>query len=194
MKKLERLRWIEATYGSEYVSPYKECHTWDEIHKAMLQMFDQADNRWPSLRTDFPDGLQQGFNLPFLMNPTFDQVKEVWDKHREDLVYIICRSVQPILCCGVAQRISDEHIVVEINDQEPMIAQRAMYRKPENLTCLFLGPGSGVEWQGQMRRVHNPEDAGYLALDKIYSALFAGGAEELTFTVMARPYKKIVIW
>jgi hypothetical protein len=192
MKKIERLRWIERVFGPEYVSPYVACYTWDEITSAICGW--KHEKGW-SVRTDTRNGTTQGLLCPFLFEASLADVYRIWRRHGDALVYIVCGRVQPVMLQGVGMRLDDEHVFFEINDQEPMIAQRHMYDRPENLRSFVVGHGGGYFWNGRAYRSHEPEDVWRFGLDIVYSRIMEVNVpigEEVTFSVL--PDRSIVIW
>lgn len=190
MKKVERLQWIERTYGSDCVSPYRACYDWPTLEAALVD-FEQRGLR-PSIRTDRSEGATQGYLMPFLFFTNVEAARKLWDQHRTNLIYIVAASVQPVRVQGVAERLDDEHVFFEVNSKEPMISQRDMYKHPENLDRYIVGPSSQYFWCGRLWRVWRPEYLERFALDQVYSALFRGAADELTFSVKADG--RVVIW
>lgn len=194
MKKLERLAWIERTFGRDVVSPYEACYDWADIYSSIQNSWLRGSR--PSIRTDWVAGATQGFNLPFVHliddEAALERGREVWNKYGTALVYIVVDAVQPVICNGVAERLDDEHIFVEINDKEPDSTQRHMYKHPENLRQFTIGPSSGYIMEGILRPCYKPEWCGVYSLDRIYAAMYQGGAQELTFSIRAN--RGVVIW
>lgn len=195
MKKLERLAWIERTFGRDVVSPYEACYDYADIHAALRRSWDRGSR--PSIRTDYTAGQEQGYNLPFLhlLKDDYSDIERarfLWNKHGTRLVYIVVDAVQPVICNGVAERLDDEHIFIEINDKEPDSTQRHMYRHPENLRQFVVGPSSRYFMEGILRPCYKPEWCGVYSLDRIYAAMYQGGAQELTFSIRAD--RSTIIW
>lgn len=199
MKKLERLAWIERTFGADMVSPYKACYTWGQIILALSGFWSRGDPR-PGVRTDFIGGDTQGFNLPFVY-PVSDTagveaVRRIWLGYSHALVYIVSGSVQPVLTQGVAERLDDEHVFFEVNDKEPEVTQRHMYDHPQNLRQFVLGPSSAYIRRDRggerLFPCYNPEWGAVQSLDRIYAAMYQGGAHELTFSIKMN--KRVILW
>src|SRR5437867_1038428 len=91
MKKVERLRWVEETFGKNYVLPYWVCTEWSQIELA-VKNFENANRTW-GLRTDLRNGQDQGYQLPFVHHGEMQAARTVFDKHTDKLLYIVCENV-----------------------------------------------------------------------------------------------------
>jgi hypothetical protein len=192
VKKVARLKWIEETFGKDFVLPYKVCRDHYEIFLA-ISGFEMAKRTW-GMRTDFRDGATQGFNLPFVHHGTPEKAAEVWDKHKESLVYIVSENVLRRRYSAVAIKVDQEHVYFEYNAKEPEISQRDMYKRRENLSYLVLGPNNLIwPWPGAdpIRSVR-PEYARDLKFDEIYDIMIHSDVDEATFTL--RSDGKLVVW
>lgn len=191
MKKLERLAWVERTFGADFVNPYRACSTWPEISEAMSGF--TAAGRGVGIRTDLPNGHTQGYQLPFLWKATPDSARELWEKHRDRLVYIVCENLLRVRLHAVALKVDSEHALFEWNDREPAISQRDMYRHPENVRRIALGPNRFIiPFGGFMVRSVDPADASFYRFDRIYDVLIHSDEDEATFSV--REDGRVVVW
>jgi hypothetical protein len=191
MKKVARLKWIEETFGRDFVLPYRVCKDPYEIHLA-ISIFEMQKKTW-GMRTDSKNGQTQGFNLPFVHHGTPEKVGEVWEKHKDKLVYIVVENVLKVRLHAVAVKLDSEHVLFEWNDKEPTISQRQMYARPENLRQIVLGPSNFVfPWNSLPVRSVRPEYALDLQFDRIYDVLIHSDVDEATFTV--RDDGKLVVW
>lgn len=191
MKKVARLKWIEETFGKDFVLPYRVCADPYEITLA-ISMFEMSRKTW-GMRTDTRNGSTQGFSLPFLFHGTPEKAAEIWDVNKDKLVYIVSENVPKVRLHAVAVKISPEHVLFEWNGKEPMISQRKMYDHPENLREIVVGPG-GMEliWGYRFVRCVLPEYAEALQFDRIYDVMIHSDVDEATFTV--RDDEKLVVW
>lgn len=189
MNKIQRLRWLGETFGREFVSPYQVCRTLEQLILAI----DVFRLRFPfvGIRTERAGG-GFGYELPFLFPATTEGAVKLWEAHGDRLLYIVSRGILPVRMQGVALRISPEHVLFEINDREPMIAQRHMYRHPENLRRIVLGPPGAVPWSGMTWTSWSPECGFPGRLDDVYGSLMRSGVDEITFTVT--PEGELVFW
>lgn len=191
MKKLERLLWIERTFGPEFVLPYRACRTWEEIEFAFSR-FESAGRTW-GIRTDFVNGRCQGHGLPFLHHGSAAGAKEIWSLHGEKLVYIVSENVLRRRLSGVGIKVGSEHVLFEWNDKEPTISQREMYDKPENVQRIVVGPGGYELVFGEIPiRCVPPEYTSWRRFDEIYDVMIHMDVDEATFTV--REDGKLVVW
>lgn len=113
MKKVDRLRWIEQTFGPEFVLPYRACRAWPEVQTTIDEFW--LASRRPSLRTDWRAGSERGFNLPFVHPVNLLQAYNLWQEWGERLVYIIYEGVTPerTICNVLAERIGPTTFLVE---------------------------------------------------------------------------------
>jgi hypothetical protein len=191
LKKLARLKWIEETFGKDFVLPYRACFNREDIFLA-IGGFEIVKKTW-GMRTDSRNGQTQGFNLPFIHHGTPQGAAEIWDKHGEKLVYIVSENVLRRRYSAVAVKLDLEHVLFEWNGMEPEISQRQMYRKPENLRQIVLGPNNLVfPWNGLPIRSVRPEYASDLKFDQVYDVMIHFNVEETTFTL--RDDGKLVVW
>lgn len=191
MKKVARLKWIEETFGKDFVLPYRVCKDQYEIHLA-ISIFTLEKKTW-GMRTDTRNGSTQGFNLPFLFHGTPEGAAKIWDAHKEKLVYIVSENILRYKLQAVAVKLDEEHILFEWNGKEPEISQREMYNRPENLRQLALGPNNLVfPWDGAPLRSVRPEYASDLKFDLIYDVMIHSDVDETTFSI--RDDGKLVVW
>jgi hypothetical protein len=191
VKKVARLKWIQETFGKDFVLPYRVCKDQYEIHLAIC-IFEMGKKTW-GMRTDTSTGQTQGFNLPFLFKGTPEGAAKIWDEHQHKLEYIVSENVLKVRLQAVAVKLDPEHVFFEWNDKEPEISQRQMYRHPENLRQIVLGPSNYVfPWDGQPMRSVRPEYAASQRFDKIYDVMVHSDVDEATFTV--RDDGKLVVW
>lgn len=191
MNKLERLEWIERTFGPEFVSPYFYCQNWQEICDAIFTF--ESRERTYGIRTDLSDGHVQGYQLPFVWKADRSSAKELWLAHGNKLVYIVCENVPRRRLSAVAQKLDSEHVLFEFNDKEPEQHQRHMALRPENVRQIALGPNRYViPWEGLIVRCVDPVDASYYRFDEIYDVLIHSDQDEATFCV--REDGRIVVW
>jgi len=191
MTKLERLAWIERTFGQEFVSPYFACENWQEICDAIFTFEDRE--RTYGIRTDLAGGHVQGYQLPFIWKGSRAAAEELWLNHGSKLVYIVCENVPRRRLSAVALKLDHEHVLFEFNDREPECHQRDMYKIPENVRRIALGPNRFViPWEGLLVRCFDPADAACYRFDQIYDILIHSDEDEATFTV--REDGRIVVW
>lgn len=191
MKKVERLKWIEETFGKDFVLPYRVCYDHHDLFLAIAG-FEIVKKTW-GMRTDFRNGTTQGFNLPFVHHGTPQAAGDVFDKWGEKLVYIVSENVLRRRYSAVAVKLDPEHVLFEWNGREPEISQRQMYRKPENLRQIVLGPNNLVfPWDGLPIRSVRPEYASDLKFDQVYDVMIHSEVDETTFTL--RDDGKLVVW
>ena len=196
MKKVDRLRWIEGNFGPEFVLQYFFCRTWEEIKNA-INFFESRAQPW-GMRTDTSSGNSQGYDLPFLFDSYFSKAKEIWDKHGNNLCYIVSKKQPPyILCQAVAKKVDEEHIVVEfLVDSKTSL--RHMYRFPEKLRRIGVGPCNWLVWPNvsidQNIRCFRPREVEIYGFNKVYDLMLNRGmkVEEIEFTVVNS--HKIIIW
>lgn len=191
MKKVERLRFVESTFGPEFVSPYRACSTLPEI-EAAIAGFEASGRTW-GLRTDFADGTTQGYQLPFLHHGTPAAARRLWEQRGAGLVYIVCENILRRRLSGVGVKVGPDRVLFEWNDREPTISQRQMYDRPENVRRVVVGPG-GCElvWGYAPMWCVPPERASWWGFDRVYDAMVHQGVDEATFTV--REDGRIVVW
>lgn len=196
MRKLDRLRWIEATYGPEYVLPYRACYDWHEVARTIEHFW--YTKLTPSLRTDWRDAPEQGYNLPFVHpGVCWPQAWEVWDKWREKLVYIVTEGVSPeqTMCNAAAERLGPSLLLVEWD--EGGCAQRAWEQTCVLLHHAFVDDVGGW-WQPVQPwphgvRVKRPKMLpSELHMERMYPLLLAAGDKHAVWTV--RRDGQIVIW
>jgi hypothetical protein len=150
--------------------------------------------RTTGMRTDWITGHDQGYQLPFGWNLDLQRALEFMEQHGNKLVYIVaCGGQVKAECNGVALRLDSEHAFFEINLKEPGIAQRHMYKHPDNLTRFVLGPPGYCYWLGQHWRSYRPEDMSRWSFDTVYRQLFLHSEHELTFSVRDKD-RSIVLW
>lgn len=191
MKKVARLKWIEETFGKDFVLPYRVCNDQYEIFLA-ISIFEMSKKTW-GMRTDTKEGTTQGFSLPFVHHGTPGEAAKVWDKHKEKLVYIVSENVLRRRLSAVAIKLDAEHILFEWNGKEAEISQREMYKRPENLRQIVLGPNNLVfPWDGAPIRSVRPEYTADLKFDEIYDVMVHSDVDETTFTL--RSDNKVVVW
>lgn len=191
MRKLERLAQIERTWGSEFVLPYFVCRNIEEIAAAARRILALGNEGW-GMRTDWRDGAEQGFDLPFLFAPTLDEAGRVVAAYGSRLVYIVSANILQVLLHGVGILADPEHVFFEINDRETRIAQRHMYRNPENLRQFVVGHAGYSMWNETIWRSFESEDVHFLGLDVVWRKMVELQAPEVTFTVL--PGHKVVVW
>jgi len=191
MKKLERLAWIQRTFGINYVQGYWTCRTWKEIEETTSYFENDFGFKW-GLRTDTVNGTDQGYQLPFLFNGTLEGARVIWNEHREKLIYIVTERLPIVRLHGVALRVAPEYVFIEWNEREKDIAQRHMYRHPENLRSAVFGPGSQLPLWGAVRRVINPRHTSQQRFLEVYRLMLTTDVEELTFSV--KPNGQVIIW
>ena len=192
MKKIARLKWIEETFGKEFVSPYIVCMTPQEISYAVSK-FEDEKRTW-GLRTDTKDGSVQGYNLPFVHHGTPEKASEVWNKWGDKLAYIVVENILVRRLSAVAIKLDQEHVLFEWNDKEHTISQRDMYKRPENLRQIVLGPSNyffpwGV---GEPIRGVRPSYAADQGFDRIYDVMVHSDVDEATFTL--RQDGRVIVW
>lgn len=191
MKKIARLKWIEETFGKDFVLPYRVCFDTTDLSRAM-DAFADAKKTW-GMRTDFRNGDTQGFNLPFVHHGTAEKVVEIWEKYGNKLVYIVSENVLRRRYSAVAVKLDPEHIFFEWNDKEPEISQRQMYKNLENLRRIVVGPNNLVFREDGIRyRSVRPEYTADLKFDEIYDVMVHFDVKETTFTL--REDGKLVVW
>lgn len=191
MKKVARLKWIEETFGKDFVLPYRVCVDQYDISLAIC-CFHMAKKTW-GMRTDTKEGTTQGFSLPFLFHGTPEGAAKIWDAHKDKLVYIVSENILRYKLQAVAVKVDPEHVLFEWNDKEPEISQRQMYNRPENLRQIALGPNSLVfPWNGQPIRSVRPEYAQGFKFDMIYDVMVHSDVDEATFSI--RDDGKLVVW
>jgi len=192
VKKLARLKWIEETFGRDYVLPYRVCYDLSALFLAVAG-FEMAQRTW-GVRTDFRDGAEQGFNLPFIHHGTGEKVAKLWDEYGPKLEYIVCENVLKRRYSAVAIKVDPEHVYFEYNAKEPEISQREMYKRKENLSYLVLGPNNLIwPWPGaEPIRSVRPEYTRDLKFDVIYDVMVHSEVKETTFTL--RHDGKLVVW
>ncbi len=191
MKKVARLRWIQARFGPNYVLPYLECRNWEDVESAVDHFENERKLSW-GMRTDTRNGSTQGYSLPFVHHGTLARAREVWDAHGEKLTYIVSKNIKRVRLNAVAILIDLEHIVVEWNDKEPEASQRTMYKHPENLRQLALGPSGGIIWPMIPMRCVSPVHTGWWRFDEVYKLMTQTGEKEVTFSVTLDG--DLVIW
>ena len=194
MTKVERLRWIEETYGSEFVLPYRVCWTWRDILAALDWLWREVGDPTPGIRTDRRgvDG-RQIHSLPFLW-PVRDnkEALDFWRQHFEALVYIVSSGAQPVRAHGVATAV-DGGMVVEVNDREPWATQRTMYRRSENVRLVGVSDEQSYLWLGpRLVRAVRPHEGSWLRLDTLYDLLPFSPEGEITFSV--KPEGRLIVW
>lgn len=191
MKKVARLKWIEETFGKDFVLPYRACFSREEIFLA-IGGFEMVKKTW-GMRTDTRNGQTQGFNLPFVHHGTPQAASDVWDKHGDKLVYIVSENVLCRRLSAVAVKLDPEHVLFEWNGKEATISQREMYKRPENLRQIVLGPSNFFfPWGSLPIRSVRPEYAADLQFDRIYDVMVHSDVDETTFTL--RDDGKLVVW
>lgn len=197
MKKIDRLRWVEKTFGSGFVLPYFLCRNWEEILDA-INAFESSGKTW-GLRTDVcgdeTPGQTQGTLCPFLFRGSVDEAKKIWEENREKLYYLVCLNILKVTCHGVAELLDAEHIFIEFNDKEPFISLREMYNNPKNLRRIGVGPSNFVtRWETAVRCFH-PEEVSTYRFDDLYRLMVSTELAEATveFTITDVP-KRIIIW
>lgn len=193
MKKIERLKWIENNLGPEFVLKYFLCKNWEEINKA-IDFFENQKNSW-GMRTDMREGIIQSYLSPFLFHGNRKDAFKIWNKNREFLYYIIYENILVYLCNGVAVRVDEEHIIIEFNDKEPDSPQRDMYKHPQNLRIIGVGPLSMIlhpKRHDLLVRCFNPEETMIYSFEIIYRLMIYSTVEEITFSI--KPSGKIIIW
>lgn len=144
MKKLDRMRWISATFGYEFVLPHRVVY---EPYAALVA-FDEfrRHGHEPSIRTDYKDGAEQGFSLPFVYpSATHEDFVRIWNEWGDRLVYIITEGVSPeeTRCNVSAQRLSQTSFLVEWD--EGGCAQRAWEHVCMPLEHAFVEAGDDVD-------------------------------------------------
>jgi len=191
MKKVARLKWIEETFGKDYVLPYFVCFTQAEIMKAIAE-FESAGKTW-GMRADTREGATQAISLPFIHHGTREAVQKVWDEFQDKCVYIVCGNVLRRRYSAVAVKMDPEHVFFEWNDKEPEISQRAMYKNLGNLRRIVVGPNNLVfREDGIAYRSVRPEYTSDLKFDEIYDIMVHFDVKETTFTL--REDGKLVVW
>lgn len=191
MNKLERLEWIERTFGPEFVSPYFACRDYSAMETAICVF--EAKQKTYGIRTDLADGHVQGYQLPFVWKASREEAMKLWLAHGTKLVYIVCENVPRRRLSAVAQKLDAEHVLFEFNDKEPEQHQRHMALKPENVRQIALGPNRYViPWGNLIVRCFDPSEASDYRFDKIYDILIHSDEDEATFCV--REDGRIVVW
>lgn len=191
MKKVARLKWIEETFGKDYVLPYVVCFNQAEIMKAIAG-FQSAGKTW-GMRADTREGSTQAISLPFIHHGTREAAQKVWDEFQDKCVYIVCGNVLRRRYSAVAVKMDPEHVFFEWNDKEPEISQRAMYKNLENLRRIVVGPNNLVfREDGIAYRSVRPEYTSDLKFDEIYDIMVHFDVKETTFTL--RDDGKLVVW
>lgn len=191
MTKLERLSWIERTFGTDCISPYLACRNLVSMINAIDGF--QRGGRGVGIRTDLVDGHTQGYQLPFVWKAGFDDAHKLWEKHRDRLVYIVCENVLRVRLNAVAQKLDAEHVFFEFNDREHETTQRDMYKQPDNVRRIALGPNRFVlPWGNLFVRCVDPVDASFYRFDQIYDILIHSDQDEATFSV--REDGRLVVW
>jgi hypothetical protein len=197
MKKIDRLRWIEKTFGQEFVLPYFFCHNWEEILEA-INTFESSGKTW-GLRTDIcgseTPGQTQGILYPFLFQGSVDGAKKLWKENGEKLHYLVSLNILEVTCHGVAELLDPEHIFIEFNDKEPFISLRDMYNNMENVRRIGVGPSAFItRWETVVRCFH-PEEVSIYRFDDLYRLMVSTKLVEKTieFTITDVP-KRIIIW
>lgn len=195
MRKVKRLQQVTERFGPEFVLPYRACHSWEEIEEVVCE-FESQGQTW-GVRTDFAIGFQQGFDLPFELHGTLEKVRTIWKKNGSQLEYIVSWNILANYCQAVAIAVDEEHVFFEYNPFEPGIAQRHMYKNPENLRHLLVGPfrRTSLPEPNYPFPVFKPEDQ--IVRDLGFHVICMLGLspkdEEITFTVRS-PDKKVIIW
>jgi len=191
LKKVARLKWIEETFGKDYVLPYVVCFNQAEIMKAIAG-FQSAGKTW-GMRADTREGSTQAISLPFIHHGTREAAQKVWDEFQDKCVYIVCGNVLRRRYSAVAVKMDPEHVFFEWNDKEPEISQRAMYKNLENLRRIVVGPNNLVfREDGIAYRSVRPEYTSDLKFDEIYDIMVHFDVKETTFTL--RDDGKLVVW
>lgn len=190
LKKIERLRWVEKTFGADFVLPYFYCTNWSEIENA-IKWFEDRKMGW-GMRTDTRDGISQGYGCPFLFKGNLKEAHDIWQNNDKSLYYIVSENILEYFCNGVAILLDDEHIFVEFNAEEHDIPQRRMYDNPQNLRRIGVGPASYVMYNENIVRSFNPEEVTYYCFDRIYFPMIWYKIGEVTFSV--RPNKQVIVW
>jgi hypothetical protein len=190
MKKIERLRWIQSIFGPEFVLKYFFCKNWEEISQA-IDYFENRGQTW-GMRTDTNHGTTQGNLCPFLFKGSRQEAEKIWRENREQLYYLVSENLPRVFCHGVAELIDEEHIFIEFNDKEKNISQRDMYKHPENLRRIAVGPASYVFYKSLLIRSFHPEEVIDYAFDKIYFPMVQWKIKEITFSI--KPNKQVIIW
>lgn len=191
MKKVARLKWIEETFGKDYVLPYRVCKDHYDIFLA-ISGFEMVKKTW-GMRTDTKDGSTQGISLPFVHHGTPQAAAKVWDEWKDKLVYIVSENILRRRYSAVAVKMDPEHVFFEWNDKEPEISQRAMYKNLGNLRRIVLGPNNLVfREDGIAYRSVRPEYTSDLKFDEIYDIMVHFDVKETTFTL--REDGKLVVW
>lgn len=189
MKKLDRLRRIEETFGVDYVLPYQACLSMDAIENTAVA-FDRAGKTW-GMRTDFRNGAEQGFNLPFLQKGTISEARRIYSEHGHSLVYIVSENILKYRLNAVAMKIDKDHVFFEWN-LDPDIPQRKMYDNLSDIRRIAVGPSGAVLAFGEFFRCVSPEVTSWYRFDKVYDVLVHSEETEATFSV--RDDGKLVIW
>ena len=192
MKKIERLREIEAKFGKEFVLPYRLCSGWPQITKA-IGYFERRGITW-GLRTDTRDGTEQGYGCPFLFRGSVEEAQKIFQTHGRKLYYIVCENVPEVLLHGVAWPAGEDDIFIEFNDKEPDISQRAMYNNPKNLRIIAVGPSNLVMRLKQPVRCFSPIYVRDKCFDEVYRLMMCHReVKEITFSVRAHDHR-LIIW
>jgi len=198
MKKLDRFKFIENKFGSQYVLEYYACYAFEQICEA-ADKFEARNMPW-NLRTDKPSNesdINQAVLAPFVHLCTKEKARAVWDEFGASLVYIVFRSMPLCYLNGVAIRVNDETVFIEYNEQDRDVPQRYMYEKADHLSHLNIGPFRRntlvpEQWPGP---VFEPTDA-FIAerhFDEVYSLLLSSGEDEMTFA-LRYPDRQLIIW
>lgn len=199
MNKVNRLRFIVERYGPEFVFPFFVCRTWEEIAKAIVS-FESEGKMW-GIRTDYPSMQRLGFSLPFIPHANAKQAEELWQQHRDRLVYIIYNTMTEACVNAVAIRLDAEHVLFEYNPVDIFLTQRHMYNHPRNLRQMIVGPHRSLRYAvGNSFASSFPvfvlEDARVqdLHFPKMYNLfLIHPDEQEITFSVRLRT-NQIIIW
>ena len=198
MKKLERFKWIEQTFGREHLQEYYACYDYEQICEA-ADKFEAKGLPW-NMRTDTHAScadLNQAILAPFIFMCNKDKAKAVWQQFGTGLVYIVFRCMPLCYMNGVAIKVNEETVFVEYNPVDGDVPQRLMYEKIENCSHLLIGQFRRSvlipeKWDGP---VFLPSDECImrLRLDEVYNLLLSSGETEMTFAIR-HPDKQVIIW
>ncbi|MFH1178447.1 MAG: hypothetical protein V1711_01850 [bacterium] len=194
MKKIDRLRWIEETFGKEFVLPYVLCNDLQDILNA-INAFEATGKTW-GFRTDTREGQTQGILCPFLFKGTINGARKIWNENKKKLYYLVCENILEVRCHGVAVLLDAEHIFIEFNDKEPFISLRDMYKHPKNLRHIGIGPSSFVfVWEIPTPiRCFHPEETSMYSFDRLYRLMVSIKLREIVVEFTVTDKKKIIIW
>lgn len=196
MRKIDVHKKNIELFGYEHVNKQTEFFS-EDYKEAYICVKDLLKNYGIfGLRFDRrPDDRRPNIHLPYYGGLTSTRTfVYYWVKHviKDGFSVLICEHVKPKtqLLNYVAQKIDDEHIMVEYS-YDP-VPQRHMYDKPENLKIMFLGSHNCIVFDGYIKRCFNPEYTYKLGFDVVYSMLCSVNLKEITGTVFKDG--RVIVW